>query len=300
MSLSKYETFLEVAKTQNMSKAAANTHQTVPGVSYAIARLEEELGLPLFVRSRGRISLTEAGEGLLPYMAEILNAQQRLEEAAASMKGMEWGTVRVGGLRSVTKRWLPGILKDMNRQYPNIHIEIILNLYEEIENNLTEGVIDVAFAGEPSSKMLEFHHMVDDPYVVVMAKSHPLAERQSISLEELKEEKFILPNWSSDREIMGLIGEYGLSKQTIHMIKDVGTIVSMVENHLGLTVLPRFMIANETAEISAVPLSDWPPGRFGIVTAATGKCSPSTRKFVECTKNWIKNKKSVDISGTTW
>lgn len=133
MSLSKYETFLEVAKTQNMSKAAANTHQTVPGVSYAIARLEEELGLPLFVRSRGRISLTEAGEGLLPYMAEILNAQQRLEEAAASMKGMEWGTVRVGGLRSVTKRWLPGILKDMNRQYPNIHIEIILNLYLKLK-----------------------------------------------------------------------------------------------------------------------------------------------------------------------
>ena len=165
---------------------------------------------------------------------------------------------------------------------------------------MTEGVIDVAFAGEPSSKMLEFHHMVDDPYVVVMAKSHPLAERQSISLEELKEEKFILPNWGSDREIMGLIGEYGLSKQTTHMIKDAGTIVSMVENHLGLTVLPRLMIANETAETSAVPLSDWPPRRFGIVTAATGKCSPSTSKFVECTKNWIKNKKSVDISGTTW
>lgn len=251
MSLTKYETFLEVAKTQNMSKAAANTHQTVPGVSYTISKLEEEFGFPLFVRSRGRISLTEAGEELRPYMMEVLQAQQRLEQAVASIKGMEWGTVRVGGLRSVTKRWLPGIIKDMNRKYPNIQIEIILNPYEEIENDLSQGIIDVALAGEPLSKMLEFHYMVDDPYVVVMAKSHPFSAKVSVSLEELREERFILPNWSSDKEIR------------------------------------------------SVPLSDWTPRRFGIVTAPPEKLSPSTRKFVQCAKEWIKNKKVVDISNTT-
>lgn len=287
MSLSKYETFMEVVKTQNMSKAAANTHQTVPGISYTIARLEEEWGIPLFVRNRGKISLSEAGEELLPYITDVLDAQQRLENVVLSIKGAEQGSVRVGGLRCATRQWLPGIIKDMNEEYPNIQIKLLLNLYEEIQNDLLEGVIDVAFAGEPSSKMLDFYHVIDDPYVVIMSKSSPLCEKSEISLAEITDQNLIMPNWSVDKSLMNLVEKSNMKGQISQMIKDTGTIISMVESGIGISILPGLMIVGEKADVGMARLLDWPAKRFGIVTSVVNKPSPSTRKFIQCAKKWL-------------
>jgi len=287
MSLSKYETFMEVAKTQSMSKAAQNTHQTVPGVSYTIAKLEEEWGIPLFVRNRGKISLSEAGEELLPYIAEVLGVQEKLEQAVLSIKGIEKGTVKVGGLRCATKMWLPGIIKDMNTVYPNIQIKIVLNLYEEIKKDLMEGTVDVAFAGEPTSKMLDFHYLLEDPYVVVMSGNHALRTKETLTVSDIRTEPLIMPNWSYDKRLKALIEKSRIDDQITHMIKDVGTIISMVENDMGIAILPKLMLASENACVHTAVLSDWPAKRFGIVTSALTKPSPSTKKFIQCAKKWF-------------
>lgn len=284
MSLSKYETFMEVAKTESMSKAALNTHQTVPGVSYAIAKLEEEWGIPLFVRNRSKISLTASGEELMPYITEVLKAQEKLEQAVLSIKGIEKGVVRVGGLRRAAKQWFPLIIKEMENLYPNIQIKIVLNPYEEIKKDLLEGTIDVAFAGEPTSKMLDFMYLFNDPYVVIMSKGHPLSKNTSLTLNDIGDEKLIMPNWSYDKKLMELIEKSHLDKKIAHSIKDVGTIISMVENDMGISILPKLLLIGEDAAIDAVELEDWPAKRFGIVTSALTKPSPAAKKFIQCSK----------------
>ncbi len=289
--LSKYETFMEVAKTNNMSRAAQNTHQTVPGVSYTIAKLEEEWEMPLFVRNRGKIALSEAGEALMPYISDVLEAQRRLEEEVQAYKSADKGTVRVGGLRRVTKRWLPGIVKEMEEKYPNIQIEIVLNPYEEVPDDLMEGVLDLAFAGEPKTKMLDFYHIIDDPYVVVFAKDHPMSSKTQLCIEDLRKEKLIMPNWSADQELQELMQKSNLDSQIKYRIKDTGTIVSMVESDMGISILPYFIVAGERAEVVPVRLSDWPAKRFGIVTAERERLSPSARKFMACAMEWLKEHK---------
>lgn len=76
MSLTKYETFLEVVKTGSMSKAAYNLHQTVPGISYTITKLEEEWGISLFNRNRNKLVITEEGALLAGYVSDVLEAQK--------------------------------------------------------------------------------------------------------------------------------------------------------------------------------------------------------------------------------
>ncbi len=285
--LSKYETFMEAAKTKSMSKAAANTHQTVPGVSYTIAKLEEEWGIPLFARNRGKISLSEAGEALMPFIEDVLKAQERLEQEVLSFKGIEKGTVRVGGLRCVTKQWLPSMLRDMADEYPNIQMELVLNPYEEIQNDLLNGVIDIAFAGEPATKLLDFYYVIDDPFVVVLPENSPLGDREELCLDDLKDQKLIMPNWSTDKEFLSLIEKSRINGQIIHRIKDTGTIVSMVESGIGISVLPYFIADGEKADVKTVKLKDWPVRRFGIVTSSFQRLSPSAKKFLRCARDWL-------------
>ncbi len=287
MQLSKYETFMEVVRTESMSKAAYHLHQTVPGVSYTISKLEEEWGISLFKRNRNKISLTAEGEELLAYVSEVLKAQEKLEQAVLSIKGVEKGTVRVGGLRVANKLWLPGIMQYMHEVCPNIEIKIVLNLYEEIKRDLLEGVLDVAFASEPTSKMLGFTQLGLDPYVVVMPKGHPLAGRDSISFDDLGDERLILPDWNFDKTLGQLIEKSRIKDRVSYFIKDSGTMISLAKSGMGMAVIPRLLLEDDKADVAYVPLSDWPARKIGLVVSEITKPSPATKKFVLHAKEWF-------------
>ncbi len=288
MVLTKYETFLEVVKTGSMSKAAYNLHQTVPGISYGITKLEEEWGIPLFIRNKNKLVLTEEGEELASYVSEVLGAQERLEQAVLSIKGIEKGTVRVGGLRLANQQWLPGIMTMMKEKYPNINIKIVLNLYEEVKKDLMEGTLDVAFGAEPTSKMLGFDYLLDDPYVAVLKKGHPLAALSQVTLDQLTKETLILPDWNYDKNLNALIDKSRIRDQVDYFIKDAGTIVAMASHGIGVGILPRLILTDNTKDVDFVPLKEWPVRKVGLVTSALKKPSPAAKKFIQCTREWFK------------
>lgn len=293
MQLSKYETFMEVVRTESMSKAAYNLHQTVPGVSYAISKLEEEWGITLFNRNRNKVSLTSEGEELMAYVTEVLKAQEKLDQAVLAIKGVEKGTVRVGGLRAATKLWLPPIMQYMHEVCPNIEIKIVLNLYEEIKKDLLEGVLDVAFASEPTSKMLGFTPLGQDPYVVVMPKGHPLAGCERISLAELEGERLILPDWNFDKTLNHYIERSKIKDKVSYFIKDSGTMISLAKSGMGVAVIPRLLLEDNKSEVDWVPLEDWPARKIGLVVSNIAKPSPATKKFIRHAKEWFESQGGV-------
>lgn len=288
MGFVKYETLISVARTHNMSKTAQELHQTVPGVSYIINKLEEEWGIPLFVRNRGKLSLTEDCMHILPFVEDVLSMQNRLIHEIDGLKGAECGKVRLGGLKSVTKQWIPGIIKKVHEKYPNIEIEVVLNLYEEIQANLQNGIIDIALAGEPDSKQFNFHYLIDDPYAVLMPPDHPLADRNVLSTADIKGEELIMPDWKIDKDILKLISDNHLDEQISYRITDAGTIVSMVENGIGLSILPKFMCIAESANVHLAMLEDWPAKRFGIMTMDSSMLTTPVKKIIRCIEDWIK------------
>lgn len=290
MSLTKYETFLEVVKTGSMSKAAYNLHQTVPGISYTITKLEEEWGISLFNRNRNKLVITEEGALLAGYVSDVLEAQKHLDEALMTIKGATQGTVRVGGLRWAGQQWLPGIMKLMEQQCPGIEIKIVLNLYEEIKKDIMSGELDVAFAQEPMSKMLDYVHLVEDPYMAVTQKGHVLAKSVSVSLKQLDGYTLILPEWSYDKRMNLLIDQSGIRDKVSYFIKDTGTIVSMAAHGIGVAILPQYLLKDYPWEVEAVRLADWPARNVGLVMSALKKPSPATKKFIEYTQLWFQKK----------
>lgn len=287
MTLVKYETLLNVARTKSMSKTAQQMHQTVPGVSYTITKLEEEWGIPLFVRNRGKLSLTEDGAQILPYVEEVLNAQGCLLHKIESLKGAEHGKVRVGGIRSITKQWIPRIIKYVKKKYPNMEIEVVFESYQDIQKDLQNNVIDLAFSGEVALKQFDFHFIMDDPYMVLLPKNHPLAKKTLITINDIQYEKIIASDWKADNDMTRFIDEFHLNHQVVYRIEDAGTIISMVENGIGLSVLPKFICMAETADVCMVPFADLPAKKFGIMTMESSMLTSTVKNFIKCVEEWI-------------
>lgn len=283
----KYDTFLEVVRTMNMSRAAEHTHQAVSGVSYAIAKVEEELGLPLLVRGRGGMHLTEEGVALLPYIRAMVASRDALLSQAAALGGKLCGTVKVGGLFTAVTRFIPGILRKMNERYPDIEVKLVLNPYEQLAEDLSRGNIDLALAGEMhGSKLLRFIPLMRDAYKVILPDDHNFYGRERLSLEELRGEKLILPEWGLyDKSFQRLVAGSGLESQVYCKLREERAIVSMARNGFGVGILTELMIPEGENFLSAT-LTDWQPREFGIVTRSDGDTSPAIQCFVECVRLW--------------
>lgn len=112
MSLARYEVFNTVVELGSLTKAAEALNITQSAVSYSIANLEAEFGFPLLIRSRSGITLTSNGQRMLKSVRTVLHWDEKLKQEAASIKGLEVGTVRIGAFTSVCIQWLPRLLKN--------------------------------------------------------------------------------------------------------------------------------------------------------------------------------------------
>ena len=156
-----------------------------------------------------------------------------------------------------------------------------------------EGVLDVAFASEPTSKMLGFTPLGQDPYVVVMPKGHPLAGRERISLAELEGERLILPDWNFDKTLNHYIERSKIKDKVSYFIKDSGTMISLAKSGMGVAVIPRLLLEDNKSEVDWVPLEDWPARKIGLVVSNIAKPSPATKKFIRHAKEWFESQGGV-------
>ena len=114
MSLWDYKILDLIVKEGNLRKAAESMHLTPAAVSHSLAKLEKEFGLPLFVRGRRSMELTQYGKMLLPHIRTILDADMRLHSELQRIKGDMNGLVRIGVINSVCCAWLPAILQRLH------------------------------------------------------------------------------------------------------------------------------------------------------------------------------------------
>ena len=288
-SISRYEVFIEVARTKSLSKTAINMHQTVPGISYSIGKLEEEVGLPLFIRQKNSIELSEYGKNLYPFIKDVLAAQRRLDDEIAYYGSTKQGTVKIGGLQCVGRQWFPQFLKQFEIDHPTIKVKILFGEYTDLTDNLIKGKLDFAIAGEQESKQLDFKYLTDDPFYVIVQNGSALGEKTSLSLSDIKYEKIIAPVWSGDSELMSLYDSSFSSGSIIYRIKDTGTILSMVESGMGISIIPRYVISGERIDVKAVEFTDWKPKKIGILTANAARMSPAVRTTIKCLTDWIRS-----------
>ena len=287
MNITHYQVFLKVVERGSFTRAAEELGFTQSSVSHAIQVLERDLDLPLLVRNRNGVSLTADGRALLPHITEICNAQHRMEEAAVDLRGLETGLIRLAAFTSVSVQWLPYVLKSFQEQYPGVGFEILPGDYNQIEQWVAEGRADCGFLRLPSLLGLDVWLLHQDQLRVILPFSHPLAGRDPFPTEALAELPFIQLDEGGDNEIGSVFSDLEIRPNVRYTVKDDQTILAMVSNGLGISILPELMIRNSPFPVVQCRMEKTFSRTIGICVKDRHVCSASTHRFIEHVQRWV-------------
>ena len=191
----KYRTFLAVAEAGSVTEAARRLFVSQPAVSAEIAALEEMLGVRLFFRSRRGVQLTEAGETLLGHVKSAFSLLDAGRERLRELAGLERGTLRIGASDMTLRFYLLDHIAQFRRLYPNVRLSVTNAPTPKTLSALRDGLIDFGVVSGPivgEGEDLEFTPVRQAFDVFVVAPSHPLAGKSSVTREELAEHPMMM------------------------------------------------------------------------------------------------------------
>lgn len=225
----------------NLTRAAEQLGYTQSGLSYVIKALEAELGFPLLVRSRAGVRPTDECQRILPLLRELDRKSRQLEQEAADIRGLAVGNVFIATFPSISRFWLPQILRDFAQLYPGITVSIRESGQEEQDEWLREGAIDLA---------------------------------------KLADEPFILEDRAYDYDITRVITNAGVHPDVRWTSKDELAILAMVKLELGVSVLPALYLHEEHPGVAVRPLVPRAFRQLGAMVPDLDSLSPAARRFL--------------------
>ena len=243
MDLKVLRNFLVLAEELNFGKAAKKLFMTQPPLSKQIKNLENELGVKLFHRTKRKVRLTEHGEFLrieahrLMIQADIIKNHIKLIRKDTS------GQIRFGYVDDTVYTIIPKILHILKKSYPGIDTVLSTLNTEFLINALRARMIDIAFIRTPTQTAdIIFHPIYQETFSLILPHSHPFALRKNIGLIELANEPFIGLSRYSDlpvkNAITNICGKAGFIPKIAHEAGHINTIVQLVENNLGYSIIP--------------------------------------------------------------
>lgn len=187
------QVFYSVATSLSFTKAAKELHITQPAVTNNIKELEYSLGISLFNRESNEISLNEAGAILLKYTKQAMEEYKEMEFQIGLLKNSFSGRLKIGASTTIEQYILPSILARFNSQYPDIEILLYNNNTLHVEKAVMSHDIDLGVVeGNTGQKEFKYIPFVKDEIVAIAHTSQPLAQRQQITLSELKNTPLVL------------------------------------------------------------------------------------------------------------
>ena len=248
MELTQLEFFLKVVEEGSFSKAAVRVYRTQPAVSIAIRRLEEEIGAPVFDRSQKTPTLTDAGELVYDYARRILALRDQAQNVVSELRSLERGRVRIGANESTSLYILPHLILQYREQHPNVKVEIFRHVSERLPREVLDRNVDFALlAFEPVDSDLESFPLLQDELVLIMSPDDPLAQRESLRIEELGEQSFLAHNvnTASRQRVIYAFEQHHTPLNITLELATVETIKRFVQLKIGLAFVPRMCVAEE-------------------------------------------------------
>lgn len=287
MSVRKYEVLLKSVELGSLTRAAEVMGLTQSGVSHIISSIESELGVRVLSRGRSRVSLTPEGELLLPAVRAIVNGAEQLRQLAASINGLSCGTLRIGAFTSVAVHWLPGMLKTFSAQYPGINIELLSGDYHDIAGWAASGEADLSFTSYPEELDCRCIPLREDRLLAVLPPDHPLAGAAVYPLSRAADEPFISLLKESDHDARRALESAGITPHVKYYTKDDYAIIAMVEQGLGMSIMPELLLKGRHDNIQILPLVPEAKRTIGIAIAAGDRAGPATRRFADYVVRYV-------------
>ena len=242
--------FRTVARSLNFRKASEELFITQPAVTQQIKALEDELGIPLFDRTRGKVTLTESGGVLLQYAERLKILVDEAAQAIAEVSGNHGDELRVGASQTIGQYLLPTLLAGFRNDHPQVALCGISGNTDEILTALAEHRIDLALVEGPSPRSdVKTEAFMEDHMVLVVPHDHEWADHE-ISPLELRNIALVSRELGSGsrRVIEAALEEQGLKPKDLHVTMTLDStegILSAVEAGLGVAFVSRWAVRNQ-------------------------------------------------------
>ena len=251
MELRTINTFLHIAELHSFSRAARELGYSQSAVSAQVAQLEAELETPLFDRVGKTVRLTDAGQTFLTYARSLLATAEQAKAALQPARQVS-GTLRVALADSVCSTFLPDLLQRYHALCPQVELVLRTATADEMLRLLSANQIDLAYTLDQSLLLpsLTLAVNVPEPVCFVAPAGHPLAARDTVSLEELVQQEFLLTERGmSYRDALDqCLAAHGLQLQPYLELGSAALLCQMVEQGMGLSFLPEYIVRSALAE----------------------------------------------------
>lgn len=289
MNLLQIEIFVKVVDIGNFTKAGEILAMTQSGISHNIASLESELGIKLLNRGRNGISLTDSGERIIKNMRNILSEAESIKQEAASILGIQNGKINIGSFSSFASKVLPTIISRFKGEFKGIEINFYEGSYDQITRWVEEGKVDIGFTSL-SNPMdhLEAITIVRDRLVVIVPIHHQLAINEQIKAEDLQGEAFIMPQLGCEVSVKKFLQKHEVSPNIQFNVEENQTIIAMVCEGLGITIIPELALPFNLEGTIVKPLLPEPFREISIITRSKKQSLPAVKEFIKTTMDCIK------------
>ncbi len=281
MTLLSYQVFMAVVEQESFQKAAQALKLTPSAISHAVSAMEEELGSMLFVRSRHGVYLTNYGKELFPYIKNVLNSDEYLQQAVAQFNGMQNGLVRLGTFNSACVEWLPSLLKDFERKYPKVRLDIYQGTYDDVYHWLRDGIVDLGFLSSTSVGELAYVPVYEDRLVCVTPKGFQTKHPGYVTIEELREQRFVIQREGCDADVNHFLEKYHLSGNGGSRILDDMSAIALVMGGYGVCLVPELVIRNIPFPVDVYPLDVEEKRTIVLASLRSDVFAPAVRRMYD-------------------
>ena len=240
-------------------------------VSQAVKALERELGDHDYrARQAGRSRLRATANKYLPYLRQIVTAEAELEGKRQELLGLSSTDIRIATFTNVSRTVLPRVIRDFGALHPGVRFTLKQGDYTRNAQWVHDGVVDFCFTARGFTTGLQKRVAYHDELVALLPAAHPLAAKEKVTLADLASEPFVLLDEGEQSLVLDAFAAHGLSPHVTSEVTDDYTIMAMVEEGLGVSMLYRRTVRACRLIFACVPsctlphATSWQPGAAGI------------------------------------
>jgi DNA-binding transcriptional LysR family regulator len=279
--------FRHVVEAGSITHGAERAHLALAAASTRIRNMEDALGVALLTRGRQGVVPTQAGRTLLQHARAILRQAERLHEDLGAYGGGLAGQIRLLSNTNALTEFLPEALSSFLSVHPNVSVDLVERLSDEIVGLIAEGVADLGIvAGTVDVGGLETYPFRRDRFVLVVARDHALATRATIGFEEVLDHDFVGLDRASalQRFLAGKAGRIGRRLRLRVQLRSFDAVCRLVECNVGIGIVPETTARHvvRTMAIAVVPLTDsWAVRELTICIRNMAELPLYARQLVE-------------------
>jgi DNA-binding transcriptional LysR family regulator len=286
MQLHQLRYMVSVAEHQSFTKAAAHLLVAQPSVSAAVRALERELGIDLFHRTRGLVTLTPAGEAFLPWARQVLADCDAGVAAVGDLVGLRRGRLSLGATPSITTDLLPPVLADFNYRFPKVDLSLQEGGSRRLVTSLERGDIELALVILPvEHAWVRTEALIDEQLVLALPLDHPLADRESVAVADLDELPLVMfrDGYDLREATVAVCRSAGFHPTSVIEGLEMDGVLACCAAGLGAAVVPASVGSHR---LRTVPFVDADVRRtIGLAARRDHPLSHAARAFVDLLKS---------------